>query len=527
MKMKKALALICCIVLASGIFSGTVLFGSAETKNYILADMPGFDSYTRVVLAMVGISGAKMPQQASVQMPVEGIEKAVRVTAVASENSNSFSLASCRTPDTSVDDAFVNGVHIDPVASGKTYNVFGGVQIADSVGIRFCLATGAAGSVSAFAGKARLQFGVSPARGETAAEVYSDYEEGFVFETPEYRIGGDGFVYVPFEDAYPVDKRTPDDADFLRDYLPRVNAVKVIVTPDATINDGDYYYIGGFCAYLTSDVPEGSGLSSSAAFEVLIGTIFSELFNDGNVSVEEIARIAQAAENDYYGKPCGLMDQLTIAAGGLCHMDFHDPSSPVVRKMDLDPASLGYCICITNTHGSHADHTDDYVAVQTDLTAAAGVFGKDVLEDVTLDAVIAHSDEIRAAGGDRAFLRAMHVAAENARVADEVRALEQNDMPAFLKLVRESGNSSYKLLQNVHAGRTPERQELAVALAISEAVLGDEGACRVHGGGFAGTIQAFVPESMVGRYCRAMDDAFGEGSCFPVRVCPAGSVQIL
>lgn len=287
------------------------------------------------------------------------------------------------------------------------------------------------------------------------------------------------------------------------------------------------YRTGGFCAYVTSDVPEGAGLSSSAAFEVLIGTILNELFNDGAAAAAEIASIAQTAENNYYGKPCGLMDQTAIATGGLCHMDFSNPSSPSVRKMDVDFTSLGYCICITNTHGSHAEYTDDYIDVQTDLAAAAGVFGKDILEDITLDEVIAHSNEIRQAGGDRAFLRAMHVASENARVVDEVRALERRELPEFLKLVRQSGNSSYKLLQNVHTGRTPDRQELAVALAISEAILGDEGACRVHGGGFAGTIQAFVPEEMTSQYCRAMDDVFGEGSCFVIRVCPEGGVQIL
>ena len=284
---------------------------------------------------------------------------------------------------------------------------------------------------------------------------------------------------------------------------------------------------GGFCAYVTSDVPGGTGLSSSAAFEVLIGTIFNEFFNEGSVAADEIARIAQAAENNYYGKPCGLMDQTAIASGGLCRIDFSDPASPAVEKMDADLASAGYCVCITDTHGSHAEHTDDYVAVQTDLTAAAGVFGKSVLENVGPGEVIAHSKEIREAGGDRAFLRAMHVAAENERVAGEALALEQKNMPEFLNLVRQSGNSSYKYLQNVHTDRNPVRQELAVALAISEAVLGERGACRVHGGGFAGTIQAFVPEDMASAYCRAMDDAFGEGSCFVIRVCPEGGVRII
>ena len=284
---------------------------------------------------------------------------------------------------------------------------------------------------------------------------------------------------------------------------------------------------GGFCAYITSDVPGGTGLSSSAAFEVLVGPLLNELYNGGNVPADEIAHIAQAAENDYYGKPCGLMDQTACATGGLCHIDFADPSAPAVNKMDVDISELGYRICITDTHGSHAEFTEDYIAVRTDLAAAASVFGKEVLEGVTLGEVIAHSDEIRQAGGDRAFLRAMHVASENERVAMEALALRQKNMPAFLKLVRQSGNSSYTLLQNVHTDRVPERQELAVALAVSEAVLGDDAACRVHGGGFAGTIQAFVPEAQVSRYISAMDDVFGEGSCFVIRVCPEGGVRVI
>ena len=293
------------------------------------------------------------------------------------------------------------------------------------------------------------------------------------------------------------------------------------------------YKTGGFRACVRSNVPEGSGLSSSAAFEILIGEILNGLYNDGTVPPEELAHIAQAAENDYYGKPCGLMDQMTIATGGLCRIDFHDPAAPVVEKLDVDFGSMGYSICITDTHGSHADFTEDYAAIQTDLAAAADVFGKEVLENVTSDEVIAHASEIRAAGGDRAFLRAMHVASENARVLAEAEALKNGDMPTFLELVRQSGDSSCKLLQNVHTDRMPERQELAVALAISEAVLGrgahgseESGVCRVHGGGFAGTILAFVPSAETDRYCSAMDEAFGEGSCFVVQISPEGGMEI-
>ncbi len=285
------------------------------------------------------------------------------------------------------------------------------------------------------------------------------------------------------------------------------------------------YKIGGFRACVASNVPEGSGLSSSAAFEILIGAILNGLYNEGTVPPEEMAHIAQTSENDYYGKPCGLMDQMTIAMGGLCRIDFSDPAAPVVEKLDVDFDALGYRIFITDTHGSHAEFTDDYAAVQTDLAKAASVFGKEVLEGVTPDEVLARAFDIRSVGGDRAFLRAMHVASENARVLAESEALKRGDMPAFLELVRQSGDSSYKLLQNVHVDRAPEKQELAVALAISEAILGG-GACRVHGGGFAGTILAFVPEAETDRYCAAMDEAFGEGSCFVVRISLEGGMEL-
>ena len=288
------------------------------------------------------------------------------------------------------------------------------------------------------------------------------------------------------------------------------------------------YRVGGFNAYAAGNVPEGSGLSSSAAFEVLIGVIISGLFNDGNIPPDEIAHIAQTAENDYYGKPCGLMDQMTSATGGLCRIDFHDPASPAVEKLAMDFREMGYRICITNTHGSHAGHTADYAAVQTDLAKAAGVFGKTVLEGVSSEDVIGHAAEIREAGGDRAFLRALHVASENNRVLQEADALKQQDMAAFLALVRRSGESSYKLLQNVYASSAPEKQELAVALAVSEAVLKhiSEGVCRVHGGGFAGTIQAFVEERCVDRYIAAMDAVFGEGSCFCINISQAGGREL-
>ena len=249
MKFRRTAAVLTSLLLALTVFAG--IPAAASEAEYIYADMAGFDSYTRVVLAMVAVSGAKSPQPANVTMPGEGVGKSVRVTAVAGEDGdNSFSIASCRAPDTSFADPFKDGAHLLPVVSGKTYNIFDGAALADSVGIRFCVATGgASGSVTAVAGKARLQFGTAPAKGKSAGDAYAEYDEGFVFETPDCEIGADGFVNVPFEDAAPVDGRTPADADFMYDYLPLVSAVNVIITPDAEIVDGDYYYVGGFRAY--------------------------------------------------------------------------------------------------------------------------------------------------------------------------------------------------------------------------------------------------------------------------------------
>ena len=249
MKTKRFFALLLGLLLVAGVFAAVPRAAASETE-YIYADMGGFDSYNRVALAIVCISGAKSPQQATVAMPGEGVEKSVRLTATEPEEGvNSFSIASCRAPDTSFAKPFEEGAHLLPVASGKTYNVFGDADLSDSVGIRFCVAAGEAGSVTAVAGRARLQLGIAPSRGNSTAEVYAEYDEGFVFETPDYEIGADGFVNVLFEDAYPIDGRTSADADFLADYLPRVNALNIIVTPDAAITAGDFYYIGGLRAY--------------------------------------------------------------------------------------------------------------------------------------------------------------------------------------------------------------------------------------------------------------------------------------
>ena len=285
--------------------------------------------------------------------------------------------------------------------------------------------------------------------------------------------------------------------------------------------------VGGFKAYITSDVLIGAGLSSSAAFETIIGTIISGLYNDMTISPVDIAIIGQYAENVYFGKPCGLMDQTASSVGNLVHIDFADKKNPVIEAVSCDLGKYGYSLCITDTKGSHADLTPDYAAVPAEMRAAAAVFGKEVLHGVTMEELIEKSAEVRAAAGDRALLRAIHFVNENVRVQKEVAALKADDFSEFLKVLKSSGDSSYKFLQNVYTNHDVQHQNVSIALAISETVLGEDGACRVHGGGFAGTIQAFVKNETVAVYKATMDKVFGEGSCHVLKIRKYGGMRVL
>ena len=285
--------------------------------------------------------------------------------------------------------------------------------------------------------------------------------------------------------------------------------------------------IGGFCAYITSDVLIGAGLSSSAAFETLIGTILSGLYNDMSVSPVLIARIGQYAENVYFGKPCGLMDQMASSVGNLVHIDFKNPQEPLVERVDCDMEKYGYSLCITDTKGSHADLTHEYAAVPAEMKAVAGFFGKEVLCDVVAEDILANIGDIREKSGDRAVLRALHFVNENKRVKREVAALQAENISEFLKTVKESGDSSYKYLQNVYSNSDVEHQNVSLALAISEMFLGEDGVCRVHGGGFAGTIQAFVKDDMAEEYKKCMDGVFGAGACKALRIRKYGGIRVL
>ncbi len=285
--------------------------------------------------------------------------------------------------------------------------------------------------------------------------------------------------------------------------------------------------LGGFQTYITSDVLIGAGLSSSAAFETIIGTIVSGLYNDMKISPVDIAIIGQYAENEYFGKPCGLMDQTASSVGNLVHIDFADKKNPVIESVACDLEKYGYSLCITDTKGSHADLTGDYAAVPAEMRAAASVFEKEVLHGVTLEELLDKASEVREKAGDRAFLRAIHFVTENVRVQEEVAALRAEDFKAFLKTVKASGDSSFKYLQNVYTNHDIEHQNVSVALSISDAVLGENGVSRVHGGGFAGTIQAFVKNEAVADYKKVMDHTFGEGACSVLKIRKYGGMKVL
>lgn len=278
------------------------------------------------------------------------------------------------------------------------------------------------------------------------------------------------------------------------------------------------YRLHGFSCYAESDVLPGSGMSSSAAFEVLIGTILSSVFNHGAADAVEIAKIGQYAENVYFMKASGLMDQTASSVGGFVAIDFYDNENPVITPVHCDPGSYGYDLIITDCRASHADLSDEYSMIPAEMKAAAEVMGQEVLSRTTLQDLMAHAAEIREKCGDRAFLRSYHFLNETVRAEKEKDALMSGDFSTFLKLVAESGRSSFMYLQNVKTNGVYRQQSLAVGLAVSEYVLGSDGAFRVHGGGLAGTIQAFSPKEKTPSYIAAMESLFGEGCAHIVRI---------
>ncbi len=285
--------------------------------------------------------------------------------------------------------------------------------------------------------------------------------------------------------------------------------------------------VRGFDAYMVSDVLGGSGLSSSAAYEVMLGVIMNDLFCGGALTAVQIAQIGQYAENVFFGKPCGLMDQTASAVGGAVAIDFRDPANPVIQKIPVDLAAHGCALCIIDSGADHADLTDEYAAIPVEMKEVAAYFHKDVLREVNAEAFYAAIPQLRRKAGDRAVLRAIHFFEENSRAQQEAAALEANHFEEFLHLVTKSGQSSFMYLQNVFCCSTPREQAVSVALAIAGHVLGDAGAYRVHGGGFAGTLQAFVPLDKLDRFQTHMEAVLGAGMCHVLSIRPEGGIPLI
>ncbi len=287
------------------------------------------------------------------------------------------------------------------------------------------------------------------------------------------------------------------------------------------------HQVGGFTAYITSDVLMGAGMSSSAAFESLIGTILSGLYNDMQVSSIEIAQIGQYAENIYFGKPCGLMDQMACSVGGMIFIDFKEKEHPEVRQVHTDFEKAGLSLCIVDTKGSHADLTPDYAAVPAEMNQVAQALGREHLREVPRKTFFKELPKLWKETSGRAVLRAIHFYEEEERVLRGVRSLEESDYPGFLSVIKASGDSSAKYLQNIYSPKDVDSQNVTVALAVSESILGENGVCRVHGGGFAGTIQAFVKNEAVAAYKEQIEAIYGDDSCHVLKVRLQGGIRVL
>lgn len=368
----------------------------------------------------------------------------------------------------------------------------------------------------------------APGRTELGGN-HTDHQHGCVLAaavnmetTAEVTRSGENRIRV-WSEGYP-----PVEVD-LRDVSVRPgerNTTAALVRGMAAAFQREGVVLGGFDARVRSNVLPGSGLSSSAAFEVLLGVICNTLFCRGRFSPVELAQMGQYAENVYFGKPCGLMDQTASSVGGMVFMDFQNPQKPLVRQIPFDFAATGYSLCLIDTGADHADLTGEYAAITEDLRTVCAFFGETALRAVPEAAFYAELKDLRATAGDRAVLRAIHVFDENRRVLRQKRALEQGDFQAFLACVTESGCSSWRYLQNITpAGRT-DRQEVAFALALAEKLLRGRGACRVHGGGFAGTIQAFVPHDLLEEFQQGIARVLGCGKCHVLQIRPEGGICV-
>ena len=383
------------------------------------------------------------------------------------------------------------------------------------------------GFSTAFGGEAQRYFS-APGRTEIGGN-HTDHQRGRVLAgavnldtVAAVRVSRTNVIRVQSK-GYPL---CQVDLDNLEPVLAEINSTPALIRGVAARFAQLGCKVGGFDAYCESTVLPGSGLSSSAAFEVLIGTIINHLFFDGRVSQAEVAQIGQYAENVFFGKPCGLMDQTASAVGGLVTIDFADKAHPDIRPVHFDFSTTGHALCIIDSRADHADLTDEYAAIPGELKEICDCLGREVTTEIPEEEFYAAIPKLRETCGDRAVMRAMHEYNENRRVPEQVACLEKGDFEGFLSLIRESGFSSWMYLQNVIPAGYVRQQPVAVALGLCEHYLRGKGAYRVHGGGFAGTVQAFVPFELLDSFRAGIDAALGEGACHVLSIRPQGGVEM-
>lgn len=384
-----------------------------------------------------------------------------------------------------------------------------------------------AGFAAAFEGSPARYFS-APGRTEIGGN-HTDHQRGRVLAAAvnldtvaAVRVNGTNIIRIQSK-GYPM---SVVDLDNLTPVESEINSTPALIRGVAARFVQLGCKVEGFDAYCESTVLPGSGLSSSAAYEVLIGTIINCLFFDKKLSAIEIAQVGQYAENVFFGKPCGLMDQMASSVGAMVFIDFKDPQAPVVEKIDFDFASAEHALCIIDTGADHADLTDEYAAVPGELKALCNILGEGELRSISKMDFYSNIQRLRKEVGDRAVLRAIHIYDENRRVKLQKKALQAGDFASFLSYVTESGLSSWRHLQNVIPAGRKEKQEVAFALTIAEKLLNGRGACRVHGGGFAGTIQAFVPNDLLEDFKNGIESVLGEGSCYVLSIRPQGGVEM-
>jgi len=382
-----------------------------------------------------------------------------------------------------------------------------------------------AGFAAAFDGVPERYFS-APGRTEIGGN-HTDHQRGRVLAgavnldtVAAVRVNGTNTIRIQSK-GYPM---SVVDLDNLTPVAAEINSTPALIRGVAARFTQLGCNVRGFDAYCESTVLPGSGLSSSAAYEVLIGTIINHLFFDGKVSQPEVAMIGQYAENVFFGKPCGLMDQMASSVGNLITIDFFDKDHPVIKPVNVDFSASGHALCIIDSGADHADLTDEYAAIPGEIKAVAACFGKEVLSQIDEADFYAAIPQLRKTCGDRAVMRAIHFYQENARVPQQVEALEKGDFDRFLQLLKQSGYSSYMYLQNVIPAGYKAHQDVAVALALCEHYLNGQGGYRVHGGGFAGTVQAFVPFDILDSFVAGINAALGEGACHVLSIRPHGGV---